>query len=73
MAIRLTKGQAAFFRAVDAGELTMFHRSVIEPVEKLGLVWFTGGFRLVGCNSFSSGRFILTDEGHEYAAMQEAA
>jgi hypothetical protein len=66
MADRLTKGQAEFLCAVANGEHRVFHRRVIEPVEKLGLVWFCGGLRLVGCNAFASTKFVLTDDGHEF-------
>lgn len=75
MADRLTKGQAKFLCAVANGEHQIFHRRVIEPVEQLGFVLFDGGFRLVGCNAFSSTSFILTDAGQDFLnrAMSAAA
>lgn len=66
---RLTKGQREFFTAVACGEPGNFHRMVIEPVEKMGLVLFVGGWRLVGCNSFSSSKFVLTEEGFDLASQ----
>jgi hypothetical protein len=65
---RLTKGRAAFLRAVENGEPTNFHRSVIEPVERLGLVMFTRGFRLAGRNAFPANQFILTSSLAEMEA-----
>lgn len=70
--IKLTKGQREFFRAVATGERACFHRRVIEPLERLGLVWFTGGFRLLGCNSFSATKFVLTEDGCDFAALDKA-
>lgn len=65
--IKLTKGQRAFFEAVACGERMVFHRRVIEPVEDMDLVLFVGGFRLVGCNGFGSGQFMLTADGKALA------
>lgn len=51
--IKLTKGQRAFLKAVDADSAEQFHVSVIEPCERMGLVQFIGGtFRLVGRNAY---------------------
>ena len=66
VATRLTKGQAEFLCAVANGEHKTFHRRVIVPVGKLGFVWFTGGFRLVGCNAFTSTKFVLTEAGYDF-------
>jgi hypothetical protein len=63
MAGKLTKGQRDFFAAVACVERGCFHRRVIEPVERMGLVLFVGGFRLVGRNSFPADKFVLTEDG----------
>jgi len=55
--VRLTKGQREFLDAVRAGSNRQFHRMVIEPVEALGLVKFTGGLRLVGRNAYPATYF----------------
>lgn len=59
IAAKLTKGQKRFYDAVRQGSGEQFHRSVIEPLEHLGLVRWQGGMRLIGCNSFSASRFII--------------
>lgn len=60
---KLTKGQAKFMLAVSRGEATEFHRSVIEPCERMGLVRYTYGYRLVGRNAFPASHFALTERG----------
>lgn len=56
--VKLTKGQAAFLRAVLDGKGGMFNRRVIEPLEQSGQVYWIGGMRLVGCNAFSASNFV---------------
>lgn len=72
--MKLTKGQAKFFKAVCDRAGGIFHKRVVEPIEGLpfgrpgGLVRWTEGTRLVGCNSFSADRFRLTEEGERLRA-----
>ena len=66
----LTKGQGRFVQAVAHSKADSFHRSIIEPVEAMGLVTYSAGMRLIGRNAFPAYNFTLTDKGR--AAIAKA-